>query len=465
MATTHPQNKPSLRTRRVTRRPCAALPILLGVTTLGPLLRADVPDAEPPSTVAALEAAAEWLHLGRPRQALAALQPVEVAEPDNPWMWFYRGTAHAQLSDPYEAMECYDHALDVLMSLDDPDPELAAKIREQRRRARRQVFTISLSVGHAYDTNVTYLGEGVVGIQGFVGAVTAQKDHKLATSTSIEYAPIATAEQTLAFGLRTGHSWHHSIGEFNYQDYGGTAMIARRFGRHYEATLRYDYDMTFLGNDSFLSSHILTPGLAYAWERADEPFRLNRTRVYYQFQGRDFFFDTTPAFDRDGVIHSAGVDQTFQWEPLDRWVWDLRLGYLFSSVHTAGTEFDRRQHDFFLDVGVPLVNPAKPEEYLLIPDLPLIFQFGVQWEIGDYLHPSALDVRGRRRDDLIKTYTWALSQKLLDDPVLGDMTLQGLIQFTDARSNVKFRDPDRSTTARPYSYEKTIYGLQFVWQW
>jgi tetratricopeptide (TPR) repeat protein len=447
-----------------------ALPILTWLATFclagtgAEPLRADT-DAQSGSTVTALESAAEWLHLGRPREALEALKPVEAVEPDNPWMWFYRGTAHAQLSDPYEAMECYDHALDVLVSLNDPDPELAAKIREQRQRARRQVFTMSISVGYAYDTNVPYLGQGIVGVQGFVGVTTAQKDYKAALSTAVEYAPVATAEQTLAFGLRTGDTWHHSIGEFNYQDYGGTALYSRRFGRNVEASLRYDYDMTFLGNDSFLQSHLAAPGLDYIWDRADRPFRLNRTHVYYQFQALDFFYETTPAFDRDGVTHGVGVDQTFQWEPIDQWVWDLRLGYLFSSIHTAGTEFDLRQHDFFFNVGVPLVNPARPTEYLLIKDLPLTFQFGVQFEIGDYLNPSLLDSTGQRRDDLITIYTWALSQKLLEHPDLGDMTLQGLIQFTDAYSNVVFRNPANGTPAEPYSYEKTIYGLQLVWQW
>ncbi len=415
-------------------------------------------------TVAALESAAQWLHVGRPRQALDALKPVEAAEPDNPWMWFYRGTAHAQLQDPYEAMECYDHALDVLVSLGDPDPELAARIREQRRQARRQVFSMSLSLGHAYDTNVTYLGDNIVGVTGFVGDVTGTSDQKFASSLSAEYAPIATAVQTLATGVRLGHSWHHSIDEFDYQDYGASVLYARRFARNYEAALRYDYDMTFLGNESFLSNHVLTPSLDYIWERGEEAFRLNRTRVYYQFQGRDFFFETTPEFDRDGVIHSVGVDQTFLWEPVDQWVWDLKLGYLWSSVHTKGTEFDRRQHDLFFNVGVPLVNPASPGEYLLIKDLPLNAYFGMQWQFGDYLDPSLLDATGDRRDDVIAIYSLGLSQKLMEHPELGDMTLQGVVQFTDAHSNVVFRNAN-GTAAEPYTYEKIIYGLQLVWQW
>ncbi|MCP4250125.1 MAG: hypothetical protein GY778_24040 [bacterium] len=49
---------------------------------------------------AALEDAARSLSESKPDQALTVLTPVEQVEPDNPWLWFYRGRAHDQLDSP-----------------------------------------------------------------------------------------------------------------------------------------------------------------------------------------------------------------------------------------------------------------------------------------------------------------------------------------------------------------------------
>ena len=112
---------------------------------------------------ASLGSAAELLQVGRARQALAALRPVEAAEPDNPWLWYYKGSAYLHLRRPYDAMEAYDHALDTLGALGDPDPALTQLVRRHRRAARQQVFRVSFRTGLAHDSNVSFLGGGVSG--------------------------------------------------------------------------------------------------------------------------------------------------------------------------------------------------------------------------------------------------------------------------------------------------------------
>src|SRR5689334_21955749 len=52
-----------------------------------------------------LEDAAHQIAGGEYSKALETLQRVEKSEPDNPWLWFFRGTAQYQLNEPYRAMD------------------------------------------------------------------------------------------------------------------------------------------------------------------------------------------------------------------------------------------------------------------------------------------------------------------------------------------------------------------------
>src|SRR5262245_11983461 len=146
---------------------------------------------------AALESAAAQIAEGKYSAALETLNKVEAREPDNPWMWFYRGTAHLQLGEPYRAMDAYDRALAILKDLDEPDKELTAKIRQQRFTARRQVLHLSLSMGLAYDTNVSYVGSSTG-----LNIVSGKPDMLFGTQVQLDYVPVATADHAVTIGAR-----------------------------------------------------------------------------------------------------------------------------------------------------------------------------------------------------------------------------------------------------------------------
>jgi tetratricopeptide (TPR) repeat protein len=415
------------------------------------------------SVVDSLNQTAKLLQMGRTREALKTLEIVEKAEPENPWLWFYRGTARLHLSEPYKAMEDYDRALGILADLGDPDPKLADNIRRHHRRARQQVFGFSWNLGLAFDTNVTYVGDDTTGT---ADLISGEEDGKFGSQFQIDYAPLANQQETLALGLRLGHTWHFSVEEFNYQDYGAYIRYARRLGSNFEVSLRYDYDITFLGNEPFLSNHALTPGITYYWDPIDFPLQLDRTNVYYQLEGRDYLFETLPEFDRDGLAQAVGCEQSFIIKAHPQWQWDLSAGYRFTSISTEGREFDRPTHDFYLSLGIPLVNPANPQEYLLIPDKELTFRFNVQWHHADYRNDSLIDSQGNKRSDVITAYDWMLSQKLVEDPHIGDITLHAIIHWTDANSNLRVRDnPNRRIETSPFTYDKVVYGIQLEWAW
>jgi len=406
----------------------------------------------------ALNEAAGFLKQGRAREALSVLRAVEGFEPDNPWLLFYQGSAHLHLGNAHEAMKSFDRALDLLAKFGNPDPQLARRIRQDRRDARRQVFGMTYQTGLAYDTNVSFLDDAATGL----GLITGRRDGKFASSFAFQYAPVATEDHALVLGGRLGHTWHFAVEQFDYQDYGSSIRYAHRLGEDWEVSLQYDYDMTFLSNEPFLSNHALTPGLRYDWHPGTEPFALDKTNIYYQFSGRDFLFATEPEFDRDGIVNAFGVEQSFLFRllPASTRTADLTLGYRYESVSTQGSEFDRNDHDFYVGLGLPLLNPRAPEQYLILPDKELVFRFQVDFQVGDYRNRSLLDRFARRRSDRITTYGFSVSQKIVEHPDYGDLTLHGIINWTDAASNVEMRDG-----AAPFTYDKVVYGVQLEWSW
>ncbi len=406
----------------------------------------------------ALESAAAQIEQGKARTALKTLQPVERLEPDNPWLAFYRGLARLQLGDAYTAMEQFDRALDRLAELGDPEPDLAEAARRYRLVARRQVLTASYRAGFAYDTNVSYLGGNVA-----IGPalISGQSDKAFVSRFGLSYTPVATERDTLAVGARLDHTWYRKLDEYDYQDYGASVRYARRLDEHWELSLRYDYDLAFLGNEPFLSNHAITPAVEYHW-RTSAPIAPDTTSVYYQFTGQDYKYDTSRLFQRDGWANAVGVMQTFALRLLPGAARDIEAscGYRYETFITRGTEFDLNARYLHAGVLVPLVNPRSPRDYLILPDKELLLRFNGAWELDGYRNASLFDRDGRNRRDLLRNYTITVSQRILHHPRYGDLTLHAIVEWTDADSNVQMRDG-----AYPFTYNKTLYGLQVEWSW
>lgn len=408
---------------------------------------------------AALESAAADISAGRARQALAALEPAERLEPDNPWLAFYRGLAHLQLGNAYLAMEQFDRGIEALAALGNPEPDLADAMGRYRQVARRQTLTFSYRMGLAYDTNVSYLGSNVaLG----TGLISGRRDSEVTSRLELAYAPVATEKDSVTVGVRLDHAWYGKIHEFNYQDYGATLRYARRLDDHWEVSLRYDYDLTLLDNQPFLSNHAVTPALDYHWRMAPRPIALDTTSVYYQYNRQHYPVRVDPRFNRDGDVHVLGAQQSFTFQPLPAAArnGELACGYRYESYITEGTEFDQIARHLYLDLNVPVLNPLAPQRYLILPDKELMFRFSFSWELDGYRNVSVLDGSGRQRRDTIRTYGFCLSQKLLQHPRYGDLTLHGLVNLTDADSNIVTRDG-----GNPFTYNKVVYGAQLEWSW
>ncbi len=403
-----------------------------------------------PDVKTSLESAAIALEEHRPSDAMDVLRSVEHLERDNPWMWFYRGLAQLELGDWYGSMENLDRAQDLLTAHGGSDPQLAAGIAEYRRRARNQVFNVTYQAGLTYDGNVTFLGSGGAGFN-----ISGRGDGKFTSRLELQYAPIADATETVIFGVRASDSWHFRIDEFDEQDYGVTMRYSRVLSERWKAAVQYDYDIYYLGNEPFLSDHAVSPSVEYSWPHSVSRFRPIATTLLYKIESRDFLFDTAPEFDRDGFTNAVAVEQSFKLQPIgdSDWTWDVYGGYLFESVATEGSEFDRLDHVFSLGFAMPLSNP-------LLPAKSLTLRFDAAWEIADYRRNSVIDFSGDERSDLITALGAVLSQQLFCDPETGDVTLHGIVGWTNADSNVTLRGGPE-----PFTYDKWVAGIQLEWSW
>gem|GEM_PF-1953260 len=441
--------------------PTARILLALSVLTCTPAVWAG--DDPQPSVPASLQRAAELLADGKPDAALQTLEPVERTEPKNPWLWFLRGRAHQHLDEPYLAMENFDRALDELASAPTPDEALADRVRAERRTARRTVHSLSLRAGFAYDSNVTFRGGGVSEL------ISGQRDYKAFTGLSWDFAPVATRDEAVVVGLRLAHSWYTDIDEFDDQGYGGYARYARRISDEWRFEIQYDFDLSLLGRDAFLANHSVAPRIVYQWPapaippqgnseatpmRVSPRARLLETSFDYRVESRDFLFSTRREFDRDGLTNSFGLDQSARFRPftgLD-WDWDILAGYHLSLVPTEGSEFDRVSHDFSLAMLLPLNG-------VLLARQPASLRLSAEWELDDYANDSLYDIRRRERRDLLTTLGLVFSQTLADNEKDGEVILHAIFQWTEADSNIRDRE-----LGEPFSYEKTLAGVQLEWR-
>jgi hypothetical protein len=397
----------------------------------------------------ALESAAGQLQRGDARAALDSLATIDAVEPDNPWLWYYRGNAHGLLGDPRQAMKDYSAALSALVALGDPDPQLAQTIQVARRDARRDIFNLFFQTGLAFDSNVTFGGDGATAT-----FITDREDGKFASRFQWDYVPMLTDREALTVGGRLAHAWHFAVEEFNYQDYGAYIRYSRKLTDPWRFDLQYDYDITYLGNQPFLSNHAFSPWFTYQWTACDARFQPDHTAVAYRIEARDFLFHTDSNLDRDGYANSVGLSQTFRLQPIASrdWVWTLLTGYRFESVATEGSEFDRFVNVFHLGLTIPMVNPWLPKKECT-------FRFNATGEMDNYRNRSIFDKDDGTRDDLITVLGAVISQQLIDDPQGGELILHVIVNWTDADSDVR-----TSQRADPFTYDKLVAGFQLEWR-
>lgn len=404
----------------------------------------------------ALEKTAVALHVGDAESALRLLSQVAESEPENPWLWYYRGAAYLLHNQPYRAMDALERSATILHDLGDPDPALAGLIETQQRNARKKVLQVSLTTGFAYDSNVSFLA----GDAATLGQIAGEEDGKFSAGTRIDFAAHADGTNSLVVGAHTSHSWHFQIDPFDDSEYGGYVRYERKWSQQWRSEIQYDYEYTLLDYRGYLSANGSTLAMHYTWTPWMTRVAPLESSVYYRLDVRDFAYPVFEAFNQDGLTHGVGIQQTWLVVPVPNWSWRVSTGYRFDYVSTEGTEYDRKANNIYVGVQMPLVRPGEPDKYLLLPDKELTLRFDADWQSARYRNISLEDRDRDRRRDRTTFLSLSLSQLIRDDPRDGRLNLHVVSEWTNAESNVELRG-----RVSPFTYEKFVCGILLQWSW
>ena len=209
-------------------------------------------------------------------------------------------------------------------------------------------WDLTLRFGLNYDTNVPQLGRSI-GIPREFG-----REEDVRFGSGFDFAYQLYADDRLEFGIGGGAfgSWHGALDVFDEQTYRSLAYVGYRATDWLEAGLRYEYDLSFLGRENYLSRHRVRPEVSIL----QNPW--GRTAFFYEFEPRDFFEVTAVTssgpFDRTGDTHAFGVSQTLRLGKLFMKDVVFEVGFRHEDVSTHGTEYDSRNEILTTALTFPL---------------------------------------------------------------------------------------------------------------
>ncbi len=345
----------------------------------------------------------------------------------------YRALIHLEQDDReaarQELAEGYELAPDTKVGRE--SKELLDRIDWGLATARRP-WELTVQYGYDWDTNVILRGENIRRLPG-----EDQEDGRFGLASAFTFRLVDTEDVVFGVGTTSFNSWHSDIDEFDVQTYG-----ANIYGAYsppeagwFTLGLRYDWDYSFVGRDSFLTRHRVTPQVDI--QEAD----WTSTTLFYQLDVREYF--NQPAnrrLDRDGLTHAFGVIQSFElFEMFDR-PFTADISYRYENTRTDGSEFESTNHIFALGVTVPL-----PEDFT--------FQFVNEWELARYKNPSIFDRDFSKRRDVLYSFVLALTKRFDEH-----LSARFEIDIFNDDSNVVDRRGQQF-----FSFDRVIYGLSIVY--
>lgn len=343
---------------------------------------------------------------------------------------FYRGLVYLQQRNREAAREALQEGYDLA-----PDSDIGLKSKEiLDQLVGRRPWELSLRMGFDYDTNVTLRGNHV---QRRINENTGA-DWRFGLGSAFTYRIVETDEFLLGVGGSTFNTWHAEIDDFDVQNYGANVYMAYTPADADWLTLsvRYDWDFTLVGNQSFLGRHRMTPQIDVRetdW---------TNTSLFYQFDVRNYYNQPSDRrLDRDGDTHVLGVIQRFEVAEMYDRPFTIDVSYRFENVDTRGTEFTSDNHVFSLGVGVPL-----PWD--------LTFDFVSEFEVQHYKQRSLFDFDRSRRRDFIYTFLFALTKQFNEH-----VSARFAVNTTNEDSNI--RDQDRQEF---FSFDRITYGLSVLYR-
>ncbi len=343
---------------------------------------------------------------------------------------FYRGLVYLQQQNRQAARDAFEegHALA-------PDSDIGRQSKEiLDELVDRRPWELTLQVGYEWDSNVVLRGHHVRRQAG----EDEDDDWRFGLGTAFTYRLVDNERFLLGVGGSTFNTWHTNIHSFDVQNYAANVYGAYspEGAEYLTLSLRYDWDYSFVGNDSFLARHRITPQIDI--QETD----WTSTTIFYQFDARNYHDQSAdPRLNRDGHTHAFGVVQRFELVEMFERPLTTDLSYRFENVDTDGNEFDSDNHIFALGVGVPL-----PWD--------LTFDLLNEFEVDFYKHASQFDWNGSKREDFIHTIIFALTKQFTEQ-----LSARFQVDITNDDSNVK-----DSFDQEFFSYNRVTYGLSLSYQ-
>lgn len=235
----------------------------------------------------------------------------------------------------YEKMGLDAEARDFLMAVQELAPGTAEaatakdhlvseKWKIDKKRAKN--WSVNLTTGVQYDSNVTLTSDDSVLPEG----ISDESDWRFFVYLNSNYFYPVTKMLSVGPFFSFYQSVHAELDEFNTRQFRPGLAIRYLTGNRVSLGLRYAYENTSLGEDSYLMSHNITPRIIVSEGRGF--FSVLR----YRYKPKDFknteFFTTND--ERDGTNHQVQISQYIPVsEPLT-----LKLSYTFDRDLTD-TEF------------------------------------------------------------------------------------------------------------------------------
>lgn len=189
---------------------------------------------------------------------------------------------------------------------------------------RRTRGAVGMSAGN--NSNVISLGDSVL-----AGEISSVSDTFVQMWADFSADWQFNASDGLTLGYYGTVTNYDDLGAFDLTDHIGYITYRHLFQQNLLGTISVADDYTSLGGLAFRNSFSVRPALNYLLEDGDS------IELAYYYSRNNFFFDTLPAFDRDGDTSSLSLTHYFH---LKDTKFTGRVGYYKLWNSTRGSDFD-----------------------------------------------------------------------------------------------------------------------------
>ncbi len=294
----------------------------------------------------------------------------------------------------YKKMGFYSESRDFLMAVQELAPgtdeasiarrnlvpeELAADGKETKN------WSVNLTTGIQYDSNVILTSDDSAMPEG----ISNESDRRVFFYLNSNYLYPVTKRLSIGPTFAFYQSLHAELDEFDTRQFRPGLEIRHLTGNSINLSLRYDYENTLVGEDTYLLAHNITPEIIIS--EGNGLFSV----VRYRYKNKDFRDSElfTANDERDGDNHQIQINQYI---PLFKSV-TMRIGYAYDRDSTDTDFWSYDGHMGYVGYKTDLGNT-------------LVFDISGQYYKKDY--DADYPGSDQNREDDTTTFSLSLSKTI-----------------------------------------------------